>query len=317
MRNTRERLDWIDAAKGLGILLVVVGHVWTRGPVRDAIYAFHMPLFFLLAGFVAQPRPMGDFLRRQWSVMAIPYLAFLSVLMAADPLIELARGHRPMFPDFGAAMEAMLTGGTALRGPLTIFWFAPCLMAARTLQNLLWRLWPSSRDWRWALAMAASLAFGLWIGAVSDFSPQGLLSVPVALVLLWIGSLWRGAGRLPLLTGVAAVAGALILLLWPPVPLNMKVGDYGHPLWSLPIALVLSFGLCRFAQLAPLPPLCALGRMSLVIMFLHVAIVHYCAPYFGKWVLLCLAVAVPIWIDFLLRRWGWGRRYFLGSPSSS
>ena len=49
MKQTGQRLGWLDAAKGLGIILVVIGHVWTRGPVRDTIYAFHMPLFFLLA----------------------------------------------------------------------------------------------------------------------------------------------------------------------------------------------------------------------------------------------------------------------------
>ncbi|WP_449396206.1 acyltransferase family protein [Devosia riboflavina] len=62
---TREvgRLDWVDAARGIGIVLVVFGHVW-RGlwqahlftdaglfaAVDSAIYLFHMPLFFLVSG---------------------------------------------------------------------------------------------------------------------------------------------------------------------------------------------------------------------------------------------------------------------------
>lgn len=55
---------WPDLAKGLGIVLVVTGHAW-RGiaeaglmpqdalfhAVDDAIYAFHMPLFFFLSGW--------------------------------------------------------------------------------------------------------------------------------------------------------------------------------------------------------------------------------------------------------------------------
>lgn len=58
------RSEWVDAAKGLGILLVVYGHV-ARGLVNGgvpmdrqwfatldaAVYAFHMPLFFLLSGW--------------------------------------------------------------------------------------------------------------------------------------------------------------------------------------------------------------------------------------------------------------------------
>lgn len=56
----KSRIEWIDIAKGFGILLVVAGHtmspVMTGYPVMEkicqAIYMFHMPLFFLLAGLV-------------------------------------------------------------------------------------------------------------------------------------------------------------------------------------------------------------------------------------------------------------------------
>ncbi len=59
------RNDWIDNAKGIGIVLVVYGHV-VRGLVKaglvvnsstttlvdSVIYSFHMPLFFFLAGLL-------------------------------------------------------------------------------------------------------------------------------------------------------------------------------------------------------------------------------------------------------------------------
>lgn len=39
----------IDIAKGIGIMLVVIGH--TDSPLHDFIYLFHMPLFFFLSGY--------------------------------------------------------------------------------------------------------------------------------------------------------------------------------------------------------------------------------------------------------------------------
>src|SRR4051812_17314369 len=58
------RVTWVDTAKGYGIILVVFAHavrgliasdIMTWTPVTrfvDAwIYAFHMPLFFVLSGF--------------------------------------------------------------------------------------------------------------------------------------------------------------------------------------------------------------------------------------------------------------------------
>jgi len=313
MKRAGQRLAWLDAAKGLGIILVVIGHVWTRGPVRDAIYAFHMPLFFLLAGYAAQPRSPREAVPRLWASLMIPYFAFLIVLMAVDPLIELARGHRPMFGSIEAALQAAALGGTELRGPLTIFWFVPCLFFARVAQIVLAGFWPNPRDARWVAAMAAALALGLWVGARSDFSPLGLLSVPVALVLLWLGALWRSLSRDGLLLALTVVAAGALLLWQRLVPLNMKVGDYGTPGWSLAVAVILSLALCGVVRVAPLRPLRALGRMSLVIMFLHVPIIHYLAPYASKAMLLPLATVIPVAAFFALGRTWWGRRWFLGN----
>lgn len=56
--NSKTRIEWIDIAKGIGIVLVSFGHVrngdgrsvWL--PALDmlisAIYLFHMPLFYFL-----------------------------------------------------------------------------------------------------------------------------------------------------------------------------------------------------------------------------------------------------------------------------
>lgn len=40
--------SWIDVAKGIGIILVVIGH--TLLPFHAVIDVFLMPLFFILAG---------------------------------------------------------------------------------------------------------------------------------------------------------------------------------------------------------------------------------------------------------------------------
>lgn len=67
------RLDWPDAAKGVGIVLVVAGHMlgglidsdlafagWPLREVFVAVYAFHMPLFFLLSGLFVAARIERD-----------------------------------------------------------------------------------------------------------------------------------------------------------------------------------------------------------------------------------------------------------------
>lgn len=46
------RKYWIDVLRALGIILVVLGHVSKEPNTVIFIYAFHMPLFFLLSGFL-------------------------------------------------------------------------------------------------------------------------------------------------------------------------------------------------------------------------------------------------------------------------
>lgn len=87
MRNS-ERLNWIDLSKGLGIILVVYGHV-ARGlnsagigfdayrQIDNAIYAFHMPLFFLLAGFFfvkSAQKGLLNYMKSKTATILYPYL---------------------------------------------------------------------------------------------------------------------------------------------------------------------------------------------------------------------------------------------------
>lgn len=39
------RESWIDVLKGIGIILVVIGHTSMENPLVKWIYVFHMPLF--------------------------------------------------------------------------------------------------------------------------------------------------------------------------------------------------------------------------------------------------------------------------------
>ena len=44
-----KRVEWIDIAKGYGILFVIIGHLYLQDSfLTTQIYTFHMPLFFFL-----------------------------------------------------------------------------------------------------------------------------------------------------------------------------------------------------------------------------------------------------------------------------
>lgn len=46
------RIEEVDISKGIGMVLVITGHLCVSASLRNFIYSFHMPLFFILSGIV-------------------------------------------------------------------------------------------------------------------------------------------------------------------------------------------------------------------------------------------------------------------------
>ena len=87
------RVTWVDMARGVAIILVVLGHIISNGRSSDIlatdvwkvtynlIYSFHMPLFFFISGYLSgwtneSPGLKSKrFLRREVCLI-VPYVAF-------------------------------------------------------------------------------------------------------------------------------------------------------------------------------------------------------------------------------------------------
>ena len=88
MNNNQGRINYLDSAKGIGIILVCIGHSITNAPVAadsdcsiflQFISQFHMPLFFLLSGMVYSDRysehPVGASLKK-FKAYYIPFVVY-------------------------------------------------------------------------------------------------------------------------------------------------------------------------------------------------------------------------------------------------
>ncbi len=79
------RIEWIDFARGAGILLVLLGHT-TFLPLipKGYIYSFHMPLFFVLSGYVFVCKStFKEFTVKRLKSLVLPYFSFLLVYFVA------------------------------------------------------------------------------------------------------------------------------------------------------------------------------------------------------------------------------------------
>ena len=80
----KTRIQWIDIAKGITIIAMIIGHSVPYGSsIRNLIFSFHMPLFFILTGYTM--REDADFkelcsgLKKDFLRLIVPMLLFQSV----------------------------------------------------------------------------------------------------------------------------------------------------------------------------------------------------------------------------------------------
>lgn len=188
-----KRLDWIDIAKGIAIILVIVGHtVPNPCPLRHAIFSFHMPVFFILAGYTFRPKPWRELLSGSVSRLLVPYVVlalawqvptFLmngasltgDVLLSGFETLVFASGVD--VPGFGVAAVGMA-------------WFLAALFTSRLLFNALVRLFDSREvDAVWQGVVCAVIAFcGLSVSRfLGIYLPFDLDLSCYIVLLMWIG----------------------------------------------------------------------------------------------------------------------------------
>ena len=272
----RRRLTYLDMAKGIGIFLVILGHIeYIREDTLKWISSFHMPLFFVIGGILARGT-------------LVPYAAFTIMLLTMNTLEH--------FLEPGALSGAQLARqyvDAATGYGIHILWFLPAYFTAGAIFLLLERgLRPVSRNLAVLLlavgAYGVTVVFRLDQYAVMDLPLigyagmdllitllRGVLAMPFLLMGWYLGALY---GRLP---RKAFPVLALLLIPGGILALHASVFDlhylYVEP-WHYLTALLSCAGLTALMRALPaIRPLAWLGRSSLVIMCTHAAffVVYY------------------------------------------
>lgn len=287
------RVLWLDVAKGLGIVLVVIGHALgglLDSPVGHAfpqareiflaIYVFHMPLFFFLSGLLVRPR--------------------IDSGRTAFGLNLLATVVYPYFLWSIVQYSAIYAAGSLVNRPVTVFW--------QPILNLPW----ASISQFWFLYVlfllhAAALLIVPRLGARTFFLLAligklliPMLALPVMLRLSLVHGVfyalgvWMGVGGIEAVrrslagrewwaTAALPAAGVLLVLASHAI-VTAHAGDFAHLgsweitalAWRLPVlpAAFVAAASCVVIALALRGPvaglLAYLGRRTMAIFVLHI-----------------------------------------------
>ena len=219
----KERLHWVDAAKGILIVLVAMVHFVGRAEELDiscasigvisiigGLFCFRMPAFFILAGFWGKyDMSFKDFLIRNAKGLLLPLLIFSFIGgVLHEATYEILKGSYNAgaleWPFLDISLDYWFV--LALFIAKCVYW-AVCRISKKQIVRFLicigiyavgvlslkaWFL-PNFACWKWALIMLVYLPIGQW---VKD-NLNNWIAVLVALLLFVVGYFfyrWQGTG---------------------------------------------------------------------------------------------------------------------------
>ena len=194
--SARKRVEYVDVAKGIAILSVVVGHTFSAydpGSLLDkVIYSFHMPLFFILSGFFYKPQEFKKAFWKKVKGVLIPYF-LINVLRCLAALYQ--NGFEKMLT--GYLFPALYGSGATPKIPLCLFnvkivgmtWFLIAMFMCQVMYLCLEEFSKKYGTPMWMLVLLVAVAgIGLNDKVWLPFSIQPAMG---ALIFYHVGRLMR------------------------------------------------------------------------------------------------------------------------------
>jgi fucose 4-O-acetylase-like acetyltransferase len=157
-----ERVEYIDIARGIGILLVALAHadVSLFSPyLHRLIYSFHMPLFFFLSGYFFNPGiPLWELLKKRFNTILKPYLVTIVLIY----IVSLSFTNMRFATVLGRIAKSLYATGYYI--DWVQLWFLPSLFVTSLFAYLFYRailIRIKNRYVKWSL-MLAVLAVGVY-----------------------------------------------------------------------------------------------------------------------------------------------------------
>lgn len=82
------RILWLDIAKGLTIILMVLGHTSIPEFASRFIWAFHMPLFFIASGWTTnwEKKSLVEFTRHKFRTIMVPFFVYSAIVLTIEQI---------------------------------------------------------------------------------------------------------------------------------------------------------------------------------------------------------------------------------------
>ena len=126
------RITWLDTAKGIGILLVILGHMAIPEKLSIIIFSFHMPLFFFISGFLFNENKYllnKKIYIKKFSSLIWPFYTFTILTLILNIILH-NTGELSSFVYFKQVLLDMMFANDSIDTPL---WFLTALFTTEII----------------------------------------------------------------------------------------------------------------------------------------------------------------------------------------
>lgn len=186
MKQKIDRIAWIDIAKGIVIILMVLGHSSIPKNINNFIYSFHMPFFFFVSGMLISNKQSSSkrltdlprYITRKINSLLIPFLIYSIINIILSPLYK--------DTNIIVFTENILLngwGGYAL-------WFIPVFFFSNIISYLLINLTNKNTI---ILSVILLTIIGILLNVNKILLPWSLSTIPIACVYIMLGFILKDA----------------------------------------------------------------------------------------------------------------------------
>lgn len=282
----KQRISYIDIAKGIAMLAIIAGHFGIASADR-IVYTFHVPLFFLVSGyFLSTKENFFPFMKKKARQLLVPYYVTAFVILVTASIIG-----PTIWPEIDRVKNAISIFGAILYGagaPHT----SPFPIKQIGLLWFLWALFFSMGFIKLALKtrrpfiVVCLIAITGWLSAKAIWLPLSIQSGAMASFYMYIGLLTRKYGLLDKKPPIILVA--LLILFWANciyygVSINIVNCSLSHGLIGLALSLIAPYLIliaCKYVEQyfrTAARFLNFFGQTTLIIMCFH-AVSDFCFP---------------------------------------
>ena len=244
MKKFNIRIKYIDIAKGIAILLMIMGHVVGDGFLRKMIFSFHMPLFIITSGYFYKYRNIKDEFKKIFFKLLMPTVIITFVVTFIKNL-----SNTNVFISFLSSIKTILFCWSHQRNisyscySVDVLWFVFALVIIRLLFVINVKI-AKQNDFKLICLIIFGSYLGYLLGIKGLWLPWSIDVVLVGLIFYLFGFLSRKYDYFTKIKNDKLII-LLIFLFWIVGIYNnnieMAVRWYPNGLWSVFTALCGSF----------------------------------------------------------------------------